>query len=177
MSTRPQYVPGAAFGAEKRKDGDQWTLVMVRDFRHPPARVWEAITEPEHLREWAPFDADRSLGGGGDAKITWSGAAGGYAQESKVKRADKPKLLELGMGGQTLRWELEPTANNGTRITFWINIDPAYMSMGAAGWHIGFDVLERLLDGQPIGRIAGPDAMKVEGWQRLMGEYTKQLKA
>ena len=33
------------------------TLVLVRDLPHPPAKVWRALTEPEHLREWAPFDA------------------------------------------------------------------------------------------------------------------------
>jgi hypothetical protein len=32
--------------------------------------------------------------------------------------------------------------------------------MGAAGWHICLDVLDRALAGEPIGRIVGPDAMK-----------------
>ena len=39
----------------------QWTLVLVRELRHPPEKVWRALTDPVHLREWAPFDADRSL--------------------------------------------------------------------------------------------------------------------
>ena len=43
--------------------------------------------------------------------------------------------------------------------------------MGAAGWHICFDVLEQLLAGQPIGRIVGVEAMKLGGWQRLNAEY------
>jgi hypothetical protein len=55
MSNREQYAPGSATGAEVRKDGDKWTLVLVRDLLHPPAKVWKALTEPEHLREWAPF--------------------------------------------------------------------------------------------------------------------------
>jgi hypothetical protein len=46
--------------------------------------------------------------------------------------------------------------------------------MGAAGWHICFDVLGRLLDGQPIGRIAGTQARQF-GWQRLNVEYAKQF--
>ena len=62
MSNREQYTPGAASGAEVQKDGEKWTLVLVRDLRHPPAKVWKALTEPEHLREWAPFDSDRNLG-------------------------------------------------------------------------------------------------------------------
>ena len=47
--------------------------------------------------------------------------------------------------------------------------------MGAAGWHVCFDVLERLLTGEPIGRIVGTDALKFDGWQRLNAEYAKQF--
>ena len=49
--------------------------------------------------------------------------------------------------------------------------------MGAAGWHVCFDVLERFLAGESIGRIVGPDAMKLGGWQRLHAEYAKQFAA
>ncbi len=62
MSSREQYTPGSAAGAEVRKDGEKWTLVLVRELRHPPEKVWQALTDPAHLREWAPFDSDRSLG-------------------------------------------------------------------------------------------------------------------
>jgi len=47
--------------------------------------------------------------------------------------------------------------------------------MGAAAWHIGFDVLDHLLSGAPIGRIVGPEAMKFGGWQRLNAEYAQQF--
>jgi len=47
--------------------------------------------------------------------------------------------------------------------------------MGAAGWHICFDVLDHLLSGIPIGRMVGPDAMKFGGWQRLNAEYSRQF--
>ena len=61
------------------------------------------------------------------------------------------------------------------RLTLWTNIARTFISMGAAGWHICFDVLDRLLADQPIGRIVGPEAMKVDGWQRLNAEYAKQF--
>ena len=60
MTTRESYVPGSAAGAEVRKDGEKWTLILVRELRHPPERVWRALTGPAHLREWAPFDTDGS---------------------------------------------------------------------------------------------------------------------
>jgi hypothetical protein len=47
--------------------------------------------------------------------------------------------------------------------------------VGAAGWHISFDVLERFLAGKPLGRIVGADAMKFAGWQRLNAEYARQF--
>ena len=73
MSSRESYKPGPATGAEIRKDGDKWTLILVRELRHPPAKVWQALTDPAQLREWAPFDADRSLGSVGAVALTTIG--------------------------------------------------------------------------------------------------------
>ena len=92
MSHTEPYAPGAATGAEVRKDGDQWTLVLVRDLAHPPAKVWEALTEPAHLREWAPFDADRNLGAVGTATLSTVGAPTPHVTETRVKRAEAPRL-------------------------------------------------------------------------------------
>ena len=175
MSSREQYEPGAASGAEVRKDGEKWTLVLVRELPHPPAKVWKALTEPEHLRQWAPFDSDRSLGTVGTANLSTVGAKTPLVSESLVRRADAPKVLEFNWGGQDIRWELEPLAGRGTRLTLWHNINRGFISMGAAGWHICFDVLGRLLADQPIGRIVGPEVMKLGGWQRLNAEYAKQF--
>jgi len=174
MSSGKQYAPGAAFGAEVRKDGEQWTLVLVRELRHAPAMVWTALTDPEQLREWAPFDADRDLGTVGTARLSTVGAPKPMVAETDVKRADPPKLLEFNWGGQDIRWELEPLGH-GTRLTLWHNINRGFISMGAAGWHICFDVLDHLLDGQPLGRMVGMEVLSFEGWQRLNAEYAKQF--
>src|SRR5436190_339664 len=144
MSSGEQYTPGAASGAEVRKEGEKWTLVLVRDLAHPPAKVWKALTDPEHLREWAPFDSDRNLGALGTAKLSTVGAPMPYVSETHVKRADAPRALEYTWGGADIRWELEPLGGGGTRLTLWHNIDRGFISMGAAGWHICFDVLDRL---------------------------------
>jgi uncharacterized protein YndB with AHSA1/START domain len=171
------YAPGAAFGAEKiEKEGDKWTLVLVRELRHAPAKVWDALTDPAQLREWAPFDSDRNLGTVGTAMLSTVGAPQAHVTESPITRADPHQLLEYSWGGQDIRWQLEPTASGGTKLTLWHNIDRRYIAMGAAGWHICFDVLDHLLANDPIGRKVGPDAMKVEGFGRLQGEYVKQLR-
>jgi uncharacterized protein YndB with AHSA1/START domain len=173
MMNTSQYTPSPAVEAKvKKNEGETWTLVLTRDLSHPPAKVWQALTNPEDLREWAPFDSDRNLGAVGTAKLTTFGAP--YVSDTQVKRADAPKVLEYDWGGGPIRWELEPLGK-GTRLTLWANIDRRYVSMGAAGWHICLDVLDRLLTGDPIGRMAGPDLMKFDGWQRLNAEYAKQF--
>lgn len=174
MSSREAYAPGPAFGAHIQKDGEKWTLVLVRDLRHPPAKVWTALTDPVHLREWAPFDADRSLGTVGTAQLTAVGAPTPMVSEARVKRADPPKVLEFNWGEQDLRWELEPLGS-GTRLTLWHNIARGYISMGAAGWHICFDVLDHHLAAEPIGRMVGAPVMNFGGWQRLTAEYSQQF--
>src|SRR5579864_3090385 len=169
MTNRDQYTPAPANGAEIRKDGEKWTLVLVRELRHSPEKVWQALTDPAHLHEWAPFEVDRSLGTAGTTvNLKWVGAPA--PQETTVTRADAPKLLEYS----DIRWELE-AFGGGTRLTLWHNIDRRFISWGAAGWHICFDVLDHLLKGTPIGRIVGPGAMKFDGWQRLNAEYAKQF--
>jgi hypothetical protein len=82
--------------------------------------------------------------------------------------------LSMSWAPLNCRGELEAIAG-GTRLTLWTSINRRFIAMGAAGWHICFDVLDRLLAGQPIGRIAGGEAMKFDGWQRLVAEYWKQF--
>lgn len=175
MADCEPYTPGEAGGAEVRRDGEKWTLILVRELRHPPEKVWQALTDPAHLREWAPFDADGSLGTVGvTVKLTTVGAPTTRVTETTVTRADAPKVLEYNWGGFEMRWELE-ALGGGTRLKLSTNIGHRYIAMGAAAWHVCFDVLDRLLSGTPVGRIVGPDAMKFGGWQRLNAEYARQF--
>ena len=103
MTDREQYTPGPASGAQVRKDRRpnddyKWTLILVRELRHAPQKVWQALTNPAHLREWAPFDADRSLDTVGTmAKLTKVGAPTPHVTETRG-RADAPKALEYDWG-------------------------------------------------------------------------------
>ena len=169
MTNQLQYAPGPARGVRVQKAGERWTLILVRELRHAPEKVWEAITDPVHLREWAPFDAEGKLDRvGATVKLTWVGT--GRSHETQVTRADAPRVLEFA----DMRWELEPLGK-GTRLRLWHTIDRRYAPWGAAGWHISLDVLDRLLEGEPIGRIAGADAMHIKEWQHLVAEYTRQF--
>jgi uncharacterized protein YndB with AHSA1/START domain len=175
VTDREQYEPGPASGARVLKDGENWTLILVREVRHSPDKVWQALTDPAHLREWAPFTADGSLAtAGSTVKLTTVGSPTPMVSETTVTRAEAPRVLVYNWGDHEMRWELE-RLGGGTRLTLWTGIDRRFISMGAAGWHICFDVLDRLLGGTPIGRMVGADAMKFAGWQRLNAEYARQF--
>ena len=168
VTDRAQYATGPANGAQVQKNGEKWTLILVRELRHPPEKVWQALTDPAQLREWAPFDADGSLGKVGTVNIQWVGAP--TVQQTQVTRADAPSVLEY----DDTRWELE-AFGDGTRLTLWHSIDRRFVAWGAAGWHICFEVLTQLLCGIAVARMVGADAMKSEDWKRLRDEYAKQF--
>ncbi len=175
MTTREQYTPGPANLAHVQKDGENWTLVLVRQLRHSPEKVWRALTDPAQLREWAPFDADGNLGiAGTTVKLNTVGTPTPVISETRIKQADAPNVLAYSWGDGDLRWELEDFGG-GTRLTLWHNIDRRYIAMGAAGWQICLDVMDHALSGTPLGRIVGPEVMKFDGWQRLNADYAKQF--
>lgn len=45
-------------------EGERWCVHFVRTLRHPPEKVWRAITEPDHLPAWFPttIDGERRAG-------------------------------------------------------------------------------------------------------------------
>jgi uncharacterized protein YndB with AHSA1/START domain len=134
--------------------------------------VWRAITEPENLKGWAPFDADKSLAEGGKVNLTTVNPPSITVNEIEILIVRAPHELQYEWGGKLLRWQLEETAR-GTKLTLWHNIDRKFIAMGAAGWHLCLDVLDRDLQGRPLGRIVGIDALKHQGWQDLHDKYSE----
>ena len=171
---RKDYRPTPAGRVEAERDGDRWTLVFVRELAHPPQRVWSALTDPEELRAWAPFDADRDLAATGTATLTMAGGDGSEKSQVSVRRAEPTRVLEYTWDQDLLRWELEPIAN-GTRLTLRHTVqDPEWIPRVSAGWHICLDVMDLMLSGRAIGRIVAEDA-KAHGWQELHAKYAAVL--
>lgn len=168
------YNPGPASGAHIEKDGENWTLVVERILHHSPGKVWTAITDPEHIKAWAPYEADRNLGSVGTANLTTAGTPEPKPMATEIVRAEAPHVLEFSWAGQHMIWQLEPY-EGGTKLTLWHNINRKFIAMGAAGWHICFDVLDASLGNNPIGRMVAGDALQFEGWQRLNREYSEQF--
>jgi uncharacterized protein YndB with AHSA1/START domain len=159
---------------DARPAGDAWTLIFVRDLRHPPATVWAALTDPEKVRDWAPYAVDRDLGTVGPATLTMIDGATAEDLSATVRTAEPPSLLEYTFGTDLLRWELEPTST-GTRLTLRHTLaDRDWAPKVAAGWHMCLVVAERLLDGAPVEPVRGA-AARDHGWDDLNEAYAAKL--
>lgn len=171
---RDMYRPGPLADVSHEASDGRWTLVFIRDLRHPPEKVWAALTDPAQLGEWAPYLAGRDLGEPGDVTLTMIDGDTSEPLAATVTRAKRPSLLEYTLGTDLLRWELTPTGD-GTRLTLRHTVTgQGWLPKVAAGWHLCLDVAERLLDGHPIGPIRGSDALN-HGWDDLREAYATKL--
>jgi uncharacterized protein YndB with AHSA1/START domain len=171
---RATFEPGPLAEVDCQASDDRCTLVFVRDLRHPPEKVWAALTEPAQLSRWSPFTSDRDLGSPGDATLTMIDGEASEATPASVSRAEPPTLLEYTWGTDLLRWELA-AIGSGTRLTLRHTVaDRTWVPKVAAGWHLCLVVAERLLDGEPIEPIRGEDARNY-GWDELNDAYAEKL--
>jgi acyl-CoA thioesterase FadM/uncharacterized protein YndB with AHSA1/START domain len=169
-----EFDPGPLAHVAHRQSTGGATLVFTRGFTHTPEAIWAALTDPEKLREWAPFTADRDLSGPGTATLVMIDKPDGDRLATTVSRADRPLLLEYTWGEDTLVWVLRPSGA-GTEVTLLHSMrDRTMEPVTAAGWHLCFVVVDHLLLGQPIGPIVGSDAPRY-GWEALRDAYAAAL--
>jgi uncharacterized protein YndB with AHSA1/START domain len=164
--------PGAAYGATATATSAGWTLIMVRDLRHRPERVWTALVDPDEIDQWAPFAAADPLDAPGETTLTMIDGGTRVDLPAIIRTADEPRLLEYYWGRDLLRWELEPTGE-GTRLTLRHQSPEAGLeAMVAAGWHLCLIVCDQLIGGHAVGVIRGAQA-KDHGWEGLRDGYEK----
>jgi uncharacterized protein YndB with AHSA1/START domain len=169
------FDPGPLADVGCEPTGERWTLVFIRDLRHPPEKVWRALTDPDQLARWSPFTADRDLDHTGDTTLTMIDDESPVDLGGVVEIAEAPKLLQYTWGGDVLRWELEPTGD-GTRLTLRHTVeDQDWVPKVAAGWHLCLLVAERMLDGRPIPPIRGSEARDY-GWEELNERYAESFR-
>ena len=161
--TIPDFDPGPLAHVDCQLGAEGWTLVFTRDLPRPPQRVWDVLTDPDQLRAWSPYTADRHLTSLGEANLTMLDGMTSENIHTTITRADAPRLLEYAwqldqFGRSVLRWELEPISG-GTRLTLrQTTRDADWIPKIAAGWHLCLLVAERLLQGHPIKPIIGETA-------------------
>ena len=139
-------------------------VIFVRELEHPVERVWEAITQTEHLRSWFPADVDFTLEVGAPLIFRPTaqqraryGSSDADTTRGTVTAVDPPYLLEFTWGEDLLRWELAGD-NSHCRLTFRHTVadaDEAHTQL--PGWHAGLDAVEAGLRGETIDLWAEED--------------------
>lgn len=164
------FDPGPPRPAEIQPSGDRWTLVFRQRFQHSIERVWSALTEPDQLRAWAPYTADRDLGSVGPAVLITIDSDTPTELDGEVLLAEQPRLLEYRWADQVLRWELTEDAAATEVVLRHTITDRTELAMMAAGWHLCLLAADASLGGVPIGPVVGHAAHEY-GWDDLHARY------
>lgn len=173
--THDDFKLGPLADVTREIGADTATLIFTRTLRHPPEKVWRALTEPSQQREWMPFVSDRALNDPGPARLRMiDGSETSAAMEGEVLKSEHARLLSYRWGDDLLTWELRPQGTGTLLILRHETKTPEHLSSFAAGWHICIAVAERFMDGQPIGRVVGQKAMAF-GWAKLDEQYQAKL--
>jgi uncharacterized protein YndB with AHSA1/START domain len=139
------------YGDLEQLDGGRWRLRFTRTLRHPPEKVWRAVTEPEHLAGWFPTTIEGERAPGARLRFAFPG---GQAEpfDGEMTAFEPPRLMELQWGPDRLRIELRPVPE-GTELTLLDTLDErGRAARDGAGWHTCLDALTATLEGDDAAR-------------------------
>jgi uncharacterized protein YndB with AHSA1/START domain len=147
-----------------------WTLRFERRLRHPPEKVWRALTESEHLQHWMPADIVGERRAGAPIELPfWPAQVERYRIEQPVLHGEirvwePPEVFEWTWDVDVLRWELRADGE-GTVLTFTTRLgEPSaeHPANTAAGYHVCLDQLIELLDTGSVGPLEDADVSELE---------------
>jgi uncharacterized protein YndB with AHSA1/START domain len=154
--------------------GGQWQLVIDRVVAHPPSRVWTALTDPQDLAQWGPFDAGRPLTSTGPVQLTTRHAGEAQPSDEEVRAVEPGRLLEYSWGSNILRWEVHPHEDGSRLVLCHRFADRSEAPSYAAGWQLCLRSLNELLaDGATQSRVG--TSAPAFGWQELHDKYRGYL--
>ena len=135
-------------GKLSEKDG-RYELRFVRPLAHPVDKVWRAVTSPEGLAAWFPFDIEGERASGASLRFVFREDEGPDFTGRMVEFTP-PAVMELVWEGEeTLRLEVAP-AGDGCVLTLINRFDElGKAARDGAGWHACLDGLEAYLAGEP----------------------------
>jgi uncharacterized protein YndB with AHSA1/START domain len=124
-------------------------LRFERRLRHPPERVWRAVTEPDELARWFPSAVRYEPRVGAPMTFDFGGKHGIASMPGEVLAWDPPRAFAFAWGEDVLRFELEPT-DAGTLLVFTHSFEhqPGKPARDAAGWSACFERFDAMLDGR-----------------------------
>jgi uncharacterized protein YndB with AHSA1/START domain len=137
--------------------GRRSVLRLERRLAHPPAKVWRAVTEPEHLSAWFPSNVEiPELTVGGKVRFVFAGDEA-PPDEGTITQVDEPRTFAFTWGDNELRIELTPAAVDGTdgcTLAFTqVFDDTASAASYAAGWDQCLAALAANLSGESAAPI------------------------
>lgn len=146
--------------AEIIPDGEYTTIVFKRILRHAPERVWEAITNPEDLKQWLYCTSAKIDGRTGGSMEMVSGP-GQFHATGKILTWNPPKVYEhewnvkagteMPKGENAIfRYELEPRGTQTVLTVIYRRLSAQSARGFAPGGHVLLDRLEAQLDGAPL---------------------------
>lgn len=123
------------------------TIVVEREFPHPPEKVWRALTQPHLVAEWLMRNDIAPVAG-----HSFSLDAEWGAVQCRVREADPPRSLSYDWKTKDLdsvvTWTLTPTGS-GTRLrmeqTGFRPDQRSYFRGATARWPQFLDALDGLL--------------------------------
>jgi uncharacterized protein YndB with AHSA1/START domain len=131
------------------KDG-RYELRFVRPLAHPVEKVWEAVTSPEGLRAWFPFDVVGDRRTGAPLEFVFREGEGEPFTGSMVEFTPLRAMELAWEDEETLRLEVAPS-DSGCVLTLINRFDEiGKAARDAAGWHACLDALEASLAGEPL---------------------------
>lgn len=145
------------------REGEVWRLRYERLLRHPPERVWQALTRSEDLRCWMPCDIVGPRHEGAALELPfWPDTVERYGIEQPVMTGRirvwrPPETFEFTWDVDIVRFDLEPV-EGGTCLTLttWVGEGVPVWDT-ASGYHLCLMLLQRLLDDGPGGSTATVD--------------------
>src|SRR4051794_36237613 len=150
-----------------QRDG-RWELRFSRELAHPVEKVWTAITSPEGLAAWFPFDVVGEREPGAALRFEFREGEG-PAFEGSMVEFEPQSVMELRWeGDETLRLELAE-AGRGCVLTLINRFDElGKAARDPAGGHPCLDALEGSLAGEP-----GFDSS--DRWQSVHPAYVERF--
>lgn len=147
-------------------------LRFERALPHPPERVWDALTEPDELRNWhpSPFELDPRVGG----TVRFVPPQGGASGDGVVIAYEPPRVLAYSWGEDELRWQIEPDGSGSRLVLTHTFDDRLKAARDAAGWDVCLAALERSLTGEDGAAPIGEAAISA-GWAELNRGYQERF--
>jgi uncharacterized protein YndB with AHSA1/START domain len=143
-------------------------LRFTRVLAHSRAKVWRAITEPEHLADWFPTTIEGEYRAGAPLRFSFSNLDL-PPFEGEMLEFEPGSVIEFRWGSDTIRIELRDVSS-GTELTLLDTLDETgKAARDGAGWHTCLDALASSLRADPDPRAS------LDRWASVHPHYVEDF--